>query len=295
MGGPVVLTPAPSRVVILGAGGHVGGALQARLAAAGVDVVGHSSQTLDLTRREALGALDSLAGPGTALVFAAALTPDHGQTLDTLGANLAMAINVARWLETRRVGGCVYVSSDSVYGFDVNPVTEATPVAPAGYYALAKLAGERILEPVAAAHGVPLVSVRLPAVYGPGDRHGAYGPNAFARSLARDRTVRLFGAGEEERDHLFVADAAGVIAALMRAGATGVFNVASGESVPFAKIVELIRGLVPYDVTVTSAPRKGPVTHRRYDTTKLRAVIGDYRFTPLEEGLRATLAAFGAL
>lgn len=282
-------------MVILGASGHVGGALQAHFAAAGVEVVGHSSKTLDLTRREALDALDLVAGPETALVFASALTPDRGQTLDTLGANLAMITNVARWLETHDVGACVYVSSDSVYGFDVNPVTEAAPVAPAGYYALAKFAGERILEPVAAARGVPLLSLRLPGVYGPGDRHAAYGPNAFARSLGRDRTVRLFGAGEEERDHLFIADAARVIAALMRAGATGVFNVASGESVPFAKIVELIRGLVPYDVTVTSAPRKGPITHRRYDTAKLRSVVGDFRFTPLEKGLRATLAAFGAL
>ena len=54
-------------------------------------------------------------------------------------------------------------------------------------------------------------------MYGPGDPHGAYGPNAFARSLARERGLRLFGSGEEERDHIYVDDAAQIIGSLVAA------------------------------------------------------------------------------
>jgi dTDP-glucose 4,6-dehydratase len=228
-------------------------------------------------------------------VFASALTPDRGQTPATLLANTAMAANLAAYLEGRRLGWLVYVGSDAAYGFGEPPVTEETPVAPAGYYAVGKYVGERVMEGAARAGGTPLLTLRVTGVYGPGDPHASYGPNAFARSLARDRSVRIFGAGEEERDHLYVEDAARAIAGLLRCGADGVYNLATGQSQAFAEVVKTIRDLVPYEVTVTSAARKGPITHRRFDTRRLTRALPDLQFTPIREGLRATLAAFGAI
>lgn len=288
------MSTAGSRIVILGASGFLGRHLAVEFERQGRDVAGYSSKTLDLTRPEALSVLDGVVGADTTLVFASALTPDKGQNIGTLMTNLEMAANVSRYVEAHPVGRCVYVGSDAVYGFDFNPVTERTPVGPGSYYALAKYASERMLEYVATSRGFPLLSLRVAGVYGPGDPHSAYGPNTFARSLARDRTVRLFGNGEEERDHIYVEDVARLIVALARAGATGVFNLATGEARSFAEVVETIRGLVPYEFAVTSVGRKGPITHRRYDTTHLHRTLPGFQFTPFKEGLRATLGAFGA-
>jgi UDP-glucose 4-epimerase len=288
------MTALPRRVVILGASGFLGRAVQGELARAGVEVVAHSAKTLDLTRPEAAETLAGQLDSGTALVFASALTPDRGQTLDTYTANVAMAATVARALE-RQPAPCVYISSDAVYGFDVNPVTEETAIAPGGYYALAKYTGEKLLEYVAGPGGLGLLSLRVAAVFGPGDPHGSYGPNGFARSLARDRSIRIFGQGEEERDHVHVDDVARLTVALMRAGASGVFNIATGRSRSFAQVIEAIRKLVPYEVAVTNAPRKSPITHRSYDIARLDQAVPGFPFTPLEDGLLATLADFGAL
>jgi UDP-glucose 4-epimerase len=286
----------PRRVVILGASGYIGSAVAASLAREpNVAVLGHSSATLDLRSPQAVEGLEAVVGPDTTVLLVSALTPDRGQTIATFMTNLQMVANVARYLETHAVGRCVYVGSDAVYGFDVNPVTEATPVAPAGPYALAKYAGERLLESVGAARGFPVASLRVTGVYGPGDPHSAYGPNAFARSIARDHTIRLFGQGEEERDHIYIDDLARLVASLTLSEETGVFNVATGESRTFGDIVEILRGLVPYELHVTSAPRKGPITHRRFDTTRLRRSVPDLGLTPFKEGARATLLAFGAL
>jgi nucleoside-diphosphate-sugar epimerase len=93
--------------------------------------------------------------------------------------------------------------------------------------------------------------------------------------------VRIFGEGEEERDHIYVDDVAGLMAAMIRSRATGLYNLASGESRPFADVVKVIRGLVPYEVAVTRA--------------RLARAVPGFAFTPFDEGLRATLAAFGAL
>jgi UDP-glucose 4-epimerase len=140
-----------------------------------------------------------------------------------------------------------------------------------------------------------LLILRVTGVYGPGDPHASYGPNAFARSLARDHSVRIFGAGEEERDHVFVDDVAAVAAGLLRSGAAGIYNVATGQSRSFADVVKTIRDLVPYEVEVVSAPRKGPITHRRFDITRLAHALPGMRFTPLRDGVATTLAAFGAV
>ena len=285
----------PERVVILGASGFLGRALHARLSGDGVEVVAHSSRTLDLTRPAAFGVLDGVLGPETVLVFASALTPDRGQTPATLLTNTMMATNLAAYLDGRRLCGLVYIGSDAVYGFDNEAVTEDTPVAPAGYYALGKHAGERVMETAARAAAIPLLALRVTGVYGPGDSHASYGPNAFARSLARDRSVRIFGAGEEERDHLYVDDVAGIAACLLRSGTAGVFNVATGQSRSFADVVKTLRDLVPYEVAVTSLPRKSAITHRRFDIARLTRAVPDFRFTPLPDGLRATLRAFGAI
>ena len=228
-------------------------------------------------------------------MLASALTPDRGQTPATFLANTTMAANLAAYLEGRRVGSLAYVGSDAVYGFGDEAVTEETPVAPTGYYALGKYAAERVMDCAARAASVPLLILRVTGVYGPGDPHASYGPNAFARSLARDHSVRIFGAGEEERDHVFVDDVAAVTAGLLRSGAAGIYNVATGQSRSFADVVKTIRDLVPYEVEVVSAPRKGPITHRRFDIARLAQALPGLRFTPLRDGLATTLAAFGAV
>lgn len=290
------MTTEPRPVVILGATGFLGRALQVEFGRwEHTRVIAHSSRTLDLTRPEALAVLDECVGPRTTVVIAAALTPDRGQTVGTLMTNVTMLANLARYLESRPVGACAYLGSDAVYEFGAAPVTEATAAAPSGYYAVAKYTGEKIMETVAAARNFPLLSVRLTGLYGPGDPHGSYGPNLFARTLAAARTVRLFGDGEEERDHLYVEDAARVVAALVQRGATGVFNVATGESRGFDDIVATLKRLVPYDFVIEHAPRKGAITHRHFDISHLRRAVPALSFLPFEEGLRATLAGFGAL
>jgi UDP-glucose 4-epimerase len=284
------------RVVLLGATGFIGRALHGELQGAGVEVIAHGSKTLDLRQPDVVEReLHRVAAPTTTLVLAAALTPDKGQTLATFAANLAMATNVAQSLDRYPVGRCVYLSTDAIYGFDFDPIDETTPVAPSGYYALAKYTAEHILKFVTSTRGIPLLSIRLAGSFGPGDPHASYGPSAFARSLAKDRTVHVFGAGEERRDHLYVSDAARLVAALIPTSETGVINVATGTTRSFADVVAIIRGLVRYDFETVTVARKGSITHRQFDTARLRAAVPGFCFTPFEDALRATLTEFGAI
>lgn len=287
---------ATRKAIVLGHTGFVGRVLFEHLKKDGqLEVLGFSSRTTDLRNPESLARLKGLTDSATILFMVSALTPEKGQTVDTLMDNISMVANVGRFLDSHVVGKCVYLSSDSVYGFDYNPVTEDTPVSPENYYAIAKYAGECILHCVGEERGFPLLTLRLPGVYGPGDPHSAYGPNTFARTLASEKVIRVFGNGEEMRDHLYIDDAARLIAALAKGEVTGVINIATGECRSFTEIVETIRSLVPYEFKILSVPRKRPVAHRCYDITRLRNAVPSLRFTSFEEALKETLVAFGAL
>lgn len=280
-----------AHVVLLGNTGFVGRRLEARLRAEGHEVRGYATATLDLRDPASLRALEGAATPESVLVVLAALTPDRGATLDTFTGNVQIAVNVARFLEEHSARRCVLFSSDAVYSFDTNPVDEGTPVDPQGLYAVAKHTAEGVLTAVAQRRGIPLLRLRPTAVYGPGDTHNSYGPNRFVRQAVRERVVRLFGQGEETRDHLYVDDLAAVAAALAVSDTVGTVNLATGESRSFASVVEDLRAIVPHPFEVVCAPRQSPITHRRFDIAQLRQALPDLRLTPFAEGLRATVAA----
>jgi UDP-glucose 4-epimerase len=275
------------RTVILGHTGMIGRPLYEHLRGQGVDVHGFASKEVNLLDGVALDKLDPLVDEGTTLIFASANTPDKGNTVARFEENVRMAANVARFLEARPLRKCVLLSTDGVYAMTPEPVTEGSPLDLEAFYPLGKYAAERILAHTAQATGLKLLILRPTGVYGPGDTHNSYGPNRFVRQIVEGGTVRLFGTGADVRDHLFLDDLVRIVAELAASDATGVVNVASGESRAFASIVEDLRAVVPTDFTIEHAPGGATPTVRTFDLSRLRSLLPNVRFTPFRDGLRA--------
>jgi UDP-glucose 4-epimerase len=284
------MTMTDQEVVILGHTGFIGRRLHQLCASKGALVHGYSSATLNLHEPDAFTCLDAVVGTETIVIVSAAVTPDRGATLDALSRNLIMTLNLAQYLERHAVAKCVYLSSDAIYPFGDETIREQSNVEPTGAYAIAKYTGERILETVAARQAFPCLILRPTAVFGPGDTHNSYGPNRFVRTLVNERVVRLFGAGDETRDHIFIDDLVHVIAELSVSQHSGVFNVATGASRSFASVVEDLKRISPYEFEVIRQPGQQAVTHRRFDIARLRQALPSLGFTPFDEGLEKTLA-----
>lgn len=282
------------RVVILGHTGFMGRALHRHLER-DREVTGHSSASMDLCRPESLKPLGDIVDEETAVVLMSARTPDNGDNWANCDANIRMAGNVCEALLAKPPGKFIFISSDAVYPMGDEPVTEATPVNPEdSFYALAKFTGECLARMLlgGGGNGVPVLILRPTIVFGPGDTHQSYGPNRFARTLAADREIRVFGQGEETRDHLYIDDAVRLIERLVFSDAVGTFNLVSGVSRSFAEIVEGYRKIAPFEFSVTHATRKGEITHRQYDASHLTRQVPGFEFTDFDTGLRATLEFF---
>jgi len=148
-----------------------------------------------------------------------------------------------------------------------------------------------MLAHVAKERGIPFCVLRPSAIYGAGDTHNSYGPNRFIRTALNAGTIRLFGDGEEQRDHVYIDDVVAVITRALETRFTGVLNVVTGRAVPFRDVAACVARHVGGTVVIESALRTGPVTHRPFDTAKLCSVFPTLTMTSLDEGVAKTVAA----
>jgi nucleoside-diphosphate-sugar epimerase len=117
-------------------------------------------------------------------------------------------------------------------------------------------------------------------LYGAADPHNGYGPNRFRRLAAEGKEISLFGDGEEKRDHVFIEDVAAIVGLCIERRSTGVLNVATGRSVSFRRVAELVGG-----ARIVGTPRRNSVVHRHFDVTDRVKAFPHFVFTPLEHGL----------
>ena len=276
----------PPRVVVLGATGFLGKTLLDRvLKPAGVETVSIGSAQINLLEAVSVEALGNVVRVGDALVFASALTPDKGKDARTAMKNLAMGEYVSAVVESSKCSHVIYISSDAVYADDANPVRETACASPSTLYGLMHLMRERMLQVAVQKPKIPLLLLRLTAMYGVGDTHNSYGPNRFLRTATKDRQIALFGQGEEQRDHLWVQDCTRLIGEGLRHRSAGTLNAATGKSVSFMEAAQTVAGIVGGDVQIKGQPRSGPVTHRHFDITETIKAFPSFHFTSLRDGL----------
>jgi len=239
---------------------------------------------------------------GTDHVFhqaAVASVPKSFETpRSTTETNCTGTATVVQAAVDKNVESVVVASSAAVYGSgDPLPKRENQPVSSESPYASSKRYTEQIARQVGAHGDVNVVALRYFNVYGPGqDPDGEYAAAIpkFIDMLLRGEAPVIFGDGKQTRDFVYVGDVvtANVEAAL--SGRTGVYNVATGESVTINKLIDTLKTIIGTDVSPTHEdPRTGDVRHSSASTSKAADEISFHADTSLEDGLTETVEGFG--
>lgn len=201
-------------IVITGASGHVGRALQSHLA-------GLPNEVRAVGRGDDLAA--AVRDAEVVVHLAGTLAPAKGDTYES--ANLATAQAVAAAVtgsSARRIVDVSYVDADPAADND---------------YLRAKGMGEQAL----AGAGVPLLVVRCPWIFGPA---GDPGPS-FAPFLAHgDSAVTVLGRGDQRMAPVYVEDVAEALtrAAVEPRAPTGTYALAGPEELTLDAMLELLNG-----------------------------------------------------
>lgn len=137
--------------------------------------------------------------------------------------------------------GCkniVYASSCSVYGDQNISLEEDMPRCPLNPYAVSK----SLLDDIAGLYNeIPIVGLRFSNVYGPNEAHKKNAASMVSRirwQMDGGAPV-LFKWGEQQRDWVYYKDVVQAVSLAAQATKSGIYNVGSGNSESFNRIVEI--------------------------------------------------------
>ncbi|MBC7879355.1 MAG: NAD-dependent epimerase/dehydratase family protein [Anaerolineales bacterium] len=241
------------KALVTGATGFLGGALTRRLHSIGWDVTALGRNTfkldelesegintfqLDITKKD--GLIDAC--KNQEIVFHCAAFPSPwGNYEKFYQANVIGTRNVIRGCEEHKIKRLVYVSTPSLYfGYSSRMNVKETDVLPepVSNYAATKILAEQEVDE-AFAKGLPTITTRPRAIFGPGDTV------IFPRLIPRLQSGRLpiLGNGENVVDLTYIEN---VVDALLLCAESPVstlgrkYNISNGEPVKIWKLVERI-------------------------------------------------------
>ena len=112
-----------------------------------------------------------------------------------------------------------------------------------------------------------------------------------AKEAGRAEVV-TWGTGRQTREYLYVADAAGgIVTAMERYNGPQPVNLGTGREISIRELTELIASMVGFQGRITWDTSKPDGQPRRcLDTSRARELFGWEATTPLEAGLRETIA-----
>lgn len=181
----------------------------------------------------------------------------------------------------------VLLSSAAVYGNpETLPIVESTPTKPVSPYGYHKMLCELLAREAAELHGIRTATVRIFSAYGPRQRKQVVF-DLFRKFLRPgEEPVEILGTGEETRDFIHAADVAASIQAIVDRRASGLFNLASGESTSIETLASAIAATMASRkaIVFTGNRRRGDPVNWRADIGRLRELGFQARFT-MKHGL----------
>ncbi|MCK9351787.1 MAG: NAD-dependent epimerase/dehydratase family protein [Candidatus Pacebacteria bacterium] len=182
----------------------------------------------------------------------------------------------------------LYASSLMIYKGGKDSQKETDELSPITLYAKQKLEEERILEEFSKKNKkIKIIIARLGNVYGDVKNRGIIGL-AFNSLFHAKKEIVISGDGTSVRDFIFVDDAAKIFFLLLKKAKDGlnIVNVSTGEGYTILEVIKKIEKITGKDICYHYGPIQEEVVSVVGDTQKLESLIGTFKKTTVDDGLR---------
>ncbi len=269
------------RALVTGAAGFLGANLVRHLSSAGHDVVALARpgetpwrleevqtevQVRELDLRDTTAIERVLAATKPQWVFHLAAHGAYSWQTDLqtmIGVNVGATATLLTASRAAGVQAFVNAGTSSEYGCKTHAPREDEWLEPNSGYAVTKAAGTH-LTALAAAEGLPAVTLRLYSIYGPWEDPGRLIP-ALVREARSGRLPPLVGP-QTARDFVYVEDCCEALLRAAQRGAVGgpgaTLNIGSGDQTRLDELVDVARRALG----VTADPEWGTMDQREWDT-----------------------------
>jgi GDP-L-fucose synthase len=298
------------RVFVAGHRGMVGAALVRRLKWERCEVLAADRGVLDLTRQADTEKWLRDNGPDVVIVAAAkvgGIAYNNAYPVDFLADNLAIELNLINGAFAAGARKLLFLGSSCIYPrLAPQPTREdmllTGPLEPTNeWYAVAKIAGIKLVEAYRRQHGADYISLMPTNLYGPGDNYHpehSHVPAALIRrfheaKLAAAPAVTVWGTGKPRREFLAVDDLADAcMFALKHYSGAGFLNVGTGRDVTVAEFARLVADVVGYDGEIVFDTSRPDGTPQKLLDVSILTKLGWTARIPLHEGIVAAYHDF---
>jgi GDP-L-fucose synthase len=300
------------RVYVAGHRGMVGGAIMRRLAVEDCVILTGSKADVDLRDQSEVENWFDANRPQAVFLAAAKVGGIHANNTfraEFIYDNLAIALNVIHAAYRHGVEKLMFLGSTCIYPKQARqPMDEGQilqgPLEPTNEpYAIAKIAGIKLVESYRRQYGCDFISVMPTNLYGPGDNYHPENSHVVPALIRRFHEARVasapsvtvWGTGKPRREFLYADDLADACVYLMKNYSdVGLINIGIGEDISIRELAEAIAATVGYTGRLqfdTSKPDGAP--RKLVDVTRLRGLGWKARMT-LSDGLKRAYADFVA-
>ena len=216
---------------------------------------------IDFLKKNSIKKINKYIKEGDTVFIIAAEAPVKNMTM--FFNNIIILKNILSGLENKKIFKVIYLSSDAVYSDSMRPLNEKSKTDPDNLHGLMHKLREQLL---LNSYKEKTLIFRSTLVYGQSDPHNGYGPNQFVRSAKKNKLIKIFGKGEELRDHIWVKDLTKMICDIIynkKKDVSGIFNIASGKILSFKRIAFLIKNNFN-KIVILNIPRKILPPHNGY-------------------------------
>ena len=275
------------RVVILGKSGIVAKNLLKKLNKLNLKNIAIGRSKLNLKQKNSDKKLKKIIKNGDIVVFVAAEAPV--KNIEMFFNNLKICQTVCDALEKKRIKYLIYLSSDAVYADVKEKISEKSITSPTSLHGLMHLTRETMLRDK---FKKILCILRPTLLYGPGDKHNGYGPNRFVNLALQNKSISIFGNGEERRDHVYIEDLTNIIIQCIFKKKLGTLNIATGKVYSFKYIAKKIINVSKSKSKLIKIKRKGPMPHNGYRPFNINLIKNNFKnmkMFSIENGIKKYL------
>jgi GDP-L-fucose synthase len=297
-------------VFVAGHRGMVGSALVRRLAREDVELLTLPRTEVDLRDQAAVN--NWFAAKHPQVVFMAAARVGGIVANNTLRAefiyeNLAIASNVIHAAHVNATEKLMFFGSSCIYPkMAPQPLCEDSvltgPLEITNEpYAIAKIAGIKMVEAYRAQYGADFISVMPTNLYGRGDNYHPEYSHVVAALIRRfheakmsgAKAVVVWGTGTPRREFLYVDDLADAGIHLMKNYSSDeLVNIGTGADITIAEFAHVVAKTVGYTGDISFDISKPDGTPRKWLDVRRLAKLGWRATTTLDEGMRLAYQAY---
>ncbi|MGH1419724.1 MAG: GDP-L-fucose synthase [Hyphomicrobiaceae bacterium] len=296
-------TLAGKRVWIAGHTGMVGSAILRRLADEDCLILTATRKEVDLLNQAAVEQWMANNKPEVVFLCAAkvgGIVANNTLRAEFLYDNLMIAANIINGAHRHGVDKLLFLGSTCIYPrLAPQPLNESAlltgPLEPTNEpYAIAKIAGIKLVETYRAQYGSDFISVMPTNLYGPGDNYHPEHSHVVAALIRRFHEAKeadldevvVWGTGTPHREFLYVDDMADAcVFAVNNYSDPQLLNIGTGHDIAIGEFATLVADVVGFEGKISFDSSKPDGTPRKLVDVSRMSQLGWQASTDLKAGL----------